>query len=72
MKLLSNFINMREYNVNFADICEYVPLICTLAQSRHLALLLEPTGYNLQASGVCHSLSPDMPNIIVPSMKQEE
>ena len=55
MKLLSNFNNICEYTVTLADIGEYIAWLCTLAQSHRFALLLEPTGANVRASGVINN-----------------
>ena len=50
IKILSNFINISEYIVDFVDISKYIIMTCTLAQSPKLAW--ETTGVHLRASGV--------------------
>ena len=52
INILSNFINIYEYIVNIVNISEYIHRISTLALSRRLAWLREPTVANLRASGV--------------------
>lgn len=52
MKILSNFINMSEYNIVFIGIREHINMTFTLAQSHRLTWRLESTGANLRASGV--------------------
>ena len=51
MKNLPKFININEHSVNFVDISKHRHRMCTLTLSQKLALLLELTGVNLQASG---------------------
>ena len=53
MKILMIFIKIDESIDDWGYLNEHRPMICTLAQSHSLAWLLEPTGVNLRASGVC-------------------